>query len=152
MQQKILTPLIIIFVLNSCQTDQKSTDSTLVNHPPTIFNQSQESDSLKIKGTLICAHCYALNEENTGKNHILPESGFVKGCASQCANLGYPIAVLSMEAVAGTNIWVIRTTGALFADYMGEETEVKGSFVSKGIIEPSEILVATEPGHWVILL
>jgi hypothetical protein len=120
--------------------------------PSSTFSVFQGNDSLSIKGTLICAHCYALNQENTGIDHNLPENGLVLDCASQCANLGYPIAVLSEKTLAGANVWVLRTSSQLFSDYMGKITEVRGSLVTKGVIEPTGILVTTAPGRKQILL
>lgn len=130
----------------------KQAPPEIVEPSSNSFSVFPENDSLSIEGILICAHCYALNQENTGIDHHLPEKGLVKECASQCANLGYPIAVLSEKTVAGANVWVIRTSSQLFSDYMGKLTEVKGSLVTKGVIEPSGILVTTAPGRKQILL
>jgi hypothetical protein len=138
-----------ILLISGCTAKQTQPESP---GPLSSFSVFPENDSLNIEGILICAHCYALNSKNTGIDHILPENGPVKECASQCANLGYPIAVLSEKTVAGANVWVIRTSSLLFSDYMGKKTEVRGSLVTKGVIEPTGILVTTEPGRKQILL
>lgn len=97
------------------------------------------ADTMNITGKLICAHCYALNDENTGHDHVLPKSGFKKDCASFCSLQGYPIAVLLDEEFAGTEIWVIRTSAQLFADFMTETVRIKGTYASEGVIEPLSI-------------
>jgi len=97
------------------------------------------SDTMNISGSLICAHCYALNDENTGHDHELPKSGFKEDCAGFCSLQGYPIAVLLDEEFAGSKVWVIRTSAQLFADFMTETVKIKGTFVSKGVIEPLSI-------------
>lgn len=141
-----------MLLIAGCNVKQTPPEIVEIAELPSSFSVFPENDSLSIEGTLICAHCYALSQENTGIDHNLPEKGLVKECASQCANLGYPIAVLSEKTVAGANVWVIRTSSQLFSDYMGNLTEVRGSLVTKGVIEPSGILVTTAPGRKQILL
>lgn len=97
------------------------------------------SDTMNISGKLICAHCYALNDENTGHDHVLPKSGFKENCANFCSLQGYPIAVLLDEEFAGSKIWVIRTSSQLFADFMTETVRIKGTYASKGVVEPLSI-------------
>ncbi len=147
--RKLARFILVMLFVTGCNTRQTPAETV---EPSTTFSVFQETDSLSIEGTLICAHCYALNQENTGVDHTLPESGFVKECASQCANLGYPIAVLSEKMVAGANVWVIQTSSQLFSDYMGKKAEVRGSLVTNGVIEPTGILVTTAPGRKQILL
>lgn len=97
------------------------------------------SDTMNISGKLICAHCYALNDENTGHDHVLPKSGFKEDCAGFCSLQGYPMAVLLDEEFAGSKIWIIRTSSQLFADFMTETIRIKGTYASKGVVEPLSI-------------
>lgn len=110
-----------------------------------------ENDTIQISGTLICTHCYSLNEKNTGLDHQLPESGFVKNCASLCAQQNYPIGVLSEAKQYGANVWVIRTSSQLFADYMSQEVRIKGIFIKDALIEPAHIEVKDD-NKWITLL
>lgn len=100
-----------------------------------------EGDTLEITGKLICAHCYAFNIENVGIDHHLPKSGFVKDCAIICAKQNYPIAVLLDQPIDSTKLWIIRTAGDTFANYMTKTLKVKGEYVYRGLIEPTEIKV-----------
>lgn len=119
--------------------------------PETSDNDLETGDVMNIEGQLICAHCHALNEKNVWIDHQLPESGFVAGCANLCAQQGYPIAVLLNEPVANTELWVVRTSSLLFDGYMASNTKIQGTFVTSGIIEPTEIKVQQDK-TWVTLI
>lgn len=110
-----------------------------------------ENDSMEVSGILICVHCYSLNEKNTGINHQLPENGFTKNCASMCAQQNYPVGVLSEIKQFGANVWVIRTSSQMFADYMSKEVRIKGIFIKDALIEPSHIEVK-DGDKWITLL
>ena len=105
------------------------------------YKNLKEGDIIKISGELICAHCYALNKENVGTDHQLPKSGFVKDCAIICAKQNYPIAVFLDQPVDSTRLWIIRTAGDTFADYMTKTLTVKGEYVYRGLIEPTNLKV-----------
>jgi len=112
------------------------------------------SDTLNITGKLICAHCYALNENNTGHDHTLPQSGFKENCANFCSLQGYPMAVLLDEELAGQRVWVIRTSSQLFADFMTQTLRIEGTFVSHGVIDPLsiELLKSEEENQWITIM
>ncbi|MGI9541652.1 MAG: hypothetical protein ACR2MX_00250 [Cyclobacteriaceae bacterium] len=154
--------IFIVVVLGACNTyDQKKTtlpamqkESGISDGKDSLIDDHdyEENDPLSMSGTLICAHCFALDQENVGLDHQLPESGFIPACASRCAELGYPIAVLVDPPIAGNEVWVIRTSSQLFTDYMAQKAEVVGTFVTNGMIEPRSIQVPTEPGRRQIIL
>jgi len=109
-------------------------------------------DTLQIKGSLICAHCYALNEENTGHDHTLPQSGFREDCAGYCSLQGYPIGVLLDQKYGGSKVWVIRTSSQLFADYMTEIVRIKGQYAAEGVIEPLSIELKRGDDEWLTIM
>ena len=147
---RYLIVIVILFLLSSCGSNcsQCGKKTSAQN----ISSKSiSENDTIEISGTLICTHCYALNENNTGLNHQLPESGFVENCAAKCAQQNYPIGVLMSQKNFGTKVWVIRTSGQLFTDYMTKTIKVRGLFITAGLIEPISIQV-NDNENWITLL
>ena len=138
--KKLLFINILIWSYACSQSNREDVKAPISDLPvattETVNGDMEEGDSLELKGKLICAHCHALNEENLGIDHQMPESGFAENCANLCAQQGYPIAVLVEDAVAGVEVWVIRTSSQLFEEYMASNTKIKGTFVTPGIIEP----------------
>lgn len=142
----ILTFTITISAFN-CRSEK-----TNLNPPTKTAEQNySEGDSIEVSGRLICAHCYALDEENTGLNHKLPKSGYVENCAVTCAKQNYPIAVLLNSPKGGSNVWVIRTAGQTFSRYMTDTIIVKGTVAYKGLLDPVNIKV-NDGKTWVKLL
>ena len=141
----------IIVILSSliigCSYEDSDSSLTKKISPAGI----SENDTIEISGNLICTHCYALNEKNSGLNHQLPENGYIENCAVKCAQQNYPIGVLLDKENYGANVWVIRTSGQLFADYMTKSVKVKGLFITKGLIEPTSIKVQDKE-TWITLL
>ena len=141
----LLVFLITIFSFNCSQHKQD-----LKQPASKSYENLKEGDIIEISGKLICAHCYALNIENVGIDHQLPKSGFVKDCAIICAKQNYPIAVLLDQPIDSTKLWIIRTVGDTFADYMTKTALVKGEYVYRGLIEPTSLKVRKENG-WIKL-
>jgi len=137
----------LILTLVSC-TQKKSEPQQQPKQ--TAYNNLKEGDVIEISGRLICAHCYALNKENVGIDHQLPKSGFVKDCAITCAKQNYPIAVLLNQPVDSTRLWIIRTVGNTFADFMTNTAKVKGEYVYRGLIEPTNLMVMKDK-KWIKL-
>jgi len=106
-----------------------------------IYTDLKEGDIFEISGRLICAHCFVLNKDNIEIDHQLPREGFVKDCAITCAKQNYPIAILLDSPVDRTSLWVIRTAGDIFADYMTKTLTVKGEYVYSGLIDPTSLKV-----------
>jgi len=141
---------ILFFVIGSiatigCSNKQNSSPDTAETETDGSFPADSSifamGDTLEVTGKIICAHCYALNEENTGHDHTLPQSGFREDCAEFCSLQGYPIAVLLDEPVDGSRVWVMRTASQIFADYMTRTAKIEGTFASKGVIDPLSIFL-----------
>ncbi len=49
-----------------------------------------------IKGQLIDQSCYKMDKTNTGDRHTMP-NGPTEGCATACAKMGRPLALLSTD-------------------------------------------------------
>jgi len=141
-----------IAVFGSCSNKKNQSDSSN-NHTNRTQIAFSEGDSLNITGSLVCAHCYALNPENTGHDHELPKSGYREDCAGFCSLQGYPVAVLLDENIDGSEIWVIRTASQIFADYMTRTVKVSGTYVSSGVIEPLSIRLKSEKSNnWITIM
>lgn len=147
----IFASLLLIFAVLGCSGNSKvnTGDSPRANEET---SELAGGDTLNISGKLICAHCYALNNDNTGHDHLLPESGFREGCAGYCSLQGYPVGVLLDNDLAGSKVWVIRTSSQLFADYMTQTVRIKGTFVSEGVIEPLSIELKSGKNQWITVM
>ena len=157
--QRTLTirTIIVVFAFwSGCNTrpssDIDGQDNQASLSVESIPSSSQYSfgDELEVSGLLICAHCYVLNTDNTGLHHELPKSGYVENCASKCATLGYPIAVLTINNLEDSSMWIQRTSSSLFTDYMTQEVRVTGTYVADGLMEPTSIKVKVMT-EWVVL-
>lgn len=146
----ILAVSILIFLGTNCTS--KSGKNEIASQENTNSSSPLvENDSMEITGILICTHCYSISEKNTGLDHNLSENRFMKDCAGMCALQNYPIGVLSKNKQHGANVWVIRTSGSMFADYMSKEIKIKGLFIKDALIEPLHIEV-DDNSKWITLL
>lgn len=152
MKKIIFSTITVVLIISGINcTSQSAKNEVAPQEEISSSGFLSENDSMEVSGILICTHCYSLNEKNTGIDHQLPENGFVKNCASMCAQQNYPIGVLSEAKQFGANVWVIRTSPQMFADYMSKEVKIKGIFIKDALIEPSHIEVE-DVDEWIILL
>lgn len=142
--------VVFLLTLNCSGNDNEKNIGT--SDPEAVAGDFVAGDTLQITGSLICAHCYALNQENTGHDHVLPESGFRKDCAGYCSLQGYPIGVLLDKELAGSKVWIIRTSSQLFADYMTRTVRIEGTYVSEGVIEPLNIELKSRETGWLTIM
>ncbi len=130
--------LVFLALITGCNPTDKNEKK---NNKPASPKTAVEGDVIELTGKLVCVHCLALNDSNTGLDHQLPESGFVKDCAQKCAKQNYPIGILLSSKQYGTDVWVIRTSGDTFQKYMTKTLTVKGEYVTSGLIEPKSLKV-----------
>ena len=69
-------------------------------------------------GKLVDTRCMAMDTSNTGNDH---KGGEMKGCATACAKMGIPVALL----VDG-KMHVLAAPAANFADYMAQDVTITG--------------------------
>jgi hypothetical protein len=93
-----------------------------------------------ISGQLIDQTCYKMDKSNTGVDHKMP-SGDVKDCATACAKMGRPVALLTSDG----KVYVV--TGDLAANnnaklvpHMSHKVELTGDVTEK---EGSSTIAAT---------
>lgn len=120
------------------------------DQPQTGTGNYVSGEALDFSGVLIDTRCYSISQENTGKDHDLPDRGFVKACASLCAQQGFPVAVL-VDGEKGGKVWILMFSSQVFADFMAETVRVHATWISDGLVEPKSIDMQTE-GGWVQIL
>ncbi len=149
--KKISAFIVMAFlVIWSCTTEKETDPST--ESETSGVTEFASGDTLSMTGSLVCAHCYALDPENTGHHHTLPQSGYRENCAGFCSAQGYPVGVLLDTKIADNEVWVIRTVSAIFEDYMTETVRIEGTFVSEGVIEPLSIDLKTGEDEWITIM
>ncbi len=103
-----------------------------------------KSKPVTVTGTLIDTKCYSMNGMNKGKDHMTMH-GEMKGCATLCANLGIPVAVLTSKG----EVWTLVTPSKDLANHMAETARVTGAEVYGGHqLRPDKIEVQDASGRW----
>lgn len=97
-------------------------------------------------GTLVDTKCHSMMPEaNKGNEHIVMKDGEkvkMPGCATACANMGIPVALLDNEG----NSHVLAVPSTQLAEYMSLEARIEGKKMT-GVIIPDKIEVKKE-GKW----
>ncbi len=113
---------------------------------PAVVAHGQGAPSGKpitVTGTLIDTKCYSLNHANTGLDHQ-SASGKVPGCATACARMGEPVAVLTPKG----QVYVLVAPSVNLADYMARDVRVTGARVYGNAIRPEKFEVKGADGSW----
>lgn len=84
-------------------------------------------------GKLVDTRCMAMNPANAGNDH---KGGQLKNCATACAKMGIPVALL----VDG-KMHTLAVPAAKLADHMAKTATVKGKLVAGDIILPEKVTV-----------
>jgi len=111
-----------------------------------------QGDTLTVSGILIDTHCYALDKNNVGHDHNLPQSGFREDCAEYCALQGYPVGVLVEEDGEEDYVWAIMTASQIFADYMTRTVRVVGTVRSDGVLDPLGVDLKEGEESWITIM
>lgn len=94
-----------------------------------------------IEGTLVDTKCYTMNPKNVGNDHMSPK-GTLPNCASACAKMGIPVAILTADG----KVYTLAVPAAQLADYMAKEARVTGAV--KGGVVVAEKIEVKEGGSW----
>jgi hypothetical protein len=97
-----------------------------------------------VSGVLVDTRCYGFDNSNVGNTHKMG-GATVPGCATACAKLGIPVAVLD-GGQSGGQLYAIAAPAPGFADYMGMEARMTGTEIISGIMLPSGLEVKTKSG------
>lgn len=84
-------------------------------------------------GQLVDTRCMAMSNKNTGQDH---KDGALKGCATACAKMGIPVALL----IDG-KMHTIAAPAPLLAPHMAKEATIEGEMVDGGVIMPMKVMV-----------
>lgn len=97
-------------------------------------------------GTLVDTKCYSMMPDaNKGNQHIVKMEGEkvkMPGCATACANMGIPVALLDKNG----NSYVLAVPATQLAEYMSLEARVEGKRMT-GVLIPEKIEVKQD-GKW----
>jgi len=85
-------------------------------------------------GKLVDTKCYSMNKKNVGNDHMTPK-GKMANCASACAQMGIPAALL----VDG-KAYPLAAPAPALADYMAKDATVTGTLAGN-IIVPTKVTV-----------
>jgi hypothetical protein len=85
-----------------------------------------------ISGQLIDQTCYKMNSSNTGVDHKMP-SGDVKDCATTCARMGRPLALLTADGKVYTVTGdLAANSNAKLVPHMSHKVELTGDVTETG--------------------
>ena len=111
---------------------------------------AQKKDDMKkmepttVEGTLIDTKCYGMMPSNIANDHKTPK-GTMPKCATACASMGIPVAVLTDDG----DVIVLVAPASSFADHMSHTIKVTGMKVFDGtslIVDKAE--VKSKDGKW----
>lgn len=142
----LLASFTILFAFTACSIEEDIEEYVAPE------SQFIKGDTLVVSGILIDTHCYALDKENIGHDHNLPQSGFREDCAEYCALQGYPVGVLIQEEGKENYVWAIMTASQIFADYMTETARVRGTVRSDGVLDPLDVELKDGPDSWITIM
>lgn len=97
-------------------------------------------------GTLVDTKCYSMMPEaNKGNEHVVMKDGKkikMPGCATACANMGIPVALLDKDGESH----VLAVPANQLAEYMTLEAQIEGKKMA-GVLIPDHIKVKKD-GKW----
>jgi len=94
-----------------------------------------------IEGTLVDTKCYSMNVKNVSNDHVTPK-GMLPNCATACAKMGIPVAILT----AGGKVYTLAVPAGLLGDHMAKQARATG--MVKGRVLVVEKLQVKEGNTW----
>ena len=109
------------------------------------------NSSTTVQGKLVDTRCYGMNNDNVENAHMVKtpdgEMQEIEACATACANMGIPAAILE-DGEAGADTYVILAPAGQLADHMAKEVRATGNVALNGGIIPDKFEVKDEDGNW----
>jgi hypothetical protein len=99
---------------------------------------------MMVSGVLVDTRCYGFDNANVGNTHKMGKAN-VPGCATACAKMGIPVAILD-GGQRGSQLYTIASPAPGFADYMGMEARMVGTEIINGLMLPASLEVKTRGG------
>jgi len=90
-----------------------------------------------VEGLLVDTRCYGMSQDNIGQDH---KGGELKGCATACAKMGIPVALLK-DGQAGGDLYVLSSPAPMVADHMAKEARLVGDEIAPGLVIPKKLEV-----------
>jgi len=94
-----------------------------------------------IEGTLVDTKCYSMDARNVSNEHVTPK-GTLPKCATACANMGIPVAILT----AGGKVYTLAVPAGQVANHMAKQARATG--MVKGGVVVAEKLEVKEGNTW----
>ncbi len=94
-----------------------------------------------IEGTLVDTKCYSMDERNVSNDHVTPK-GTLPKCATACANMGIPVAILT----EGGKVYTLAVPAGQVANHMAKQARATG--MVKGRVVVAEKLEVKEGNTW----
>jgi len=98
------------------------------------------------EGTLVDTKCYSMMPDaNKGNKHVVMKEGKkvkMPGCATACANMGIPVALVDKDG----NSHTLAVPASQLADHMASEARVQGKKMH-GVVIADKIEVKKD-GKW----
>jgi len=95
---------------------------------------------VSVSGVLVDTRCYSADQRNVNDEHYMGASK-VKGCATACAKMGIPVAMLD-----GGTLFTVAAPAPALAPYMAKQARMTGIEVSPGVVMPTKVEVKTKSG------
>lgn len=95
---------------------------------------------ISVSGVLVDTRCYSADQRNVQDEHYMG-SAKVKGCATACAKMGIPVAMLD-----GGLLYTVAAPAPALAPYMAQQARMTGVEVSPGVVMPTKFEVKTGTG------
>lgn len=104
-----------------------------------------------VVGQLVDSKCYGMDTINKENTHMVPgdnnEMVEIPGCASACAKMGIPAALLQGGEVNG-DVFILLTPAGALAEHMAKDARVTGQLAFDGGLIPEKVEVKNNDGTW----
>jgi len=94
-----------------------------------------------IEGTLVDTKCYSMNAKNVINDHVTPK-GTLPNCATACAKMGIPVAILTADG----KVYTLAVPAGQLGDHMAKQARATG--MVKGRVLVAEKLQVKEGNTW----
>ena len=94
-----------------------------------------------IEGTLVDTKCYSMNEKNVSNDHVTPK-GTLPNCATACAKMGIPVAILTADG----KVYTLAVPAGQLADHMAKQARATGMVTGRVVV--AEKLEVKEGNVW----
>jgi hypothetical protein len=107
------------------------------SRPDSVPDTPVATETVVVTGILIDSRCHSSDPSHVSNDHVI-DGELVKACATKCAKLGFPTAILEASE-DGSRVWMLVANAQALADYMAGTVRVTGSIRSEGVLVPDRV-------------